>query len=626
MIKRRNESTMNIRRVSLWVALCMLCTLLAAPASAAEGDEVVQTVRTLGIMKGDADGNMDLDGKVTRAQLAVMLTAASTHKDSVGPESGGYSLFKDVKSSHWACEYIRLAVQEGWMTGYTDGTFRPEQVVRLEEACSAVLKLLGYDSAALAGSFPSAQLNKASALGLRKQLSAGQGMVLTRRDCAYLFYNLMTAKTSGGQVYATTLGYPVTNGELDQTSLLLEHLSGPYVAGSGSVSLPFQPDVIYRNGERSASSAMRQYDVYYYHKGMQTLWLYTRRVYGKIGALAPSSTAPTSVTVADTPYQIGSAAAAYKLSAMGGGAVGQTVTLLLGMDDTVVDILTGTETEFTYYGIVEASSRSVNDEAGAAVQTHVTVLCTDGVSRTFSEDRDASYTAGRLVAVTLSNGGVSVKILPAKQISGKVNSKATKLEDLTFAEDIEILDTNNKGSAVTVSPSRLAGYTLGGGDVRYYGLNEQGELEYLILDDVTGDLWTYAYLSGLEDQSQNMSINVTYTWLIDGMEQTLRSSTAYGVKVGGVSILYHTDGSIQTMQSMKQVRLTALSNAWGMADNQKIGISENVQVYLYKNGSYYLTGLSAVNVEKFTLTGWYDDVGSAAGGQIRIIVAAERAG
>ena len=53
------------------------------------------------------------------------------------------------------------------MTGYTDGTFRPDQTVKLEEACSAVLKLLGYDSASLAGSFPSAQLSKAAALGLR---------------------------------------------------------------------------------------------------------------------------------------------------------------------------------------------------------------------------------------------------------------------------------------------------------------------------------------------------------------------------------------------------------------------------------------------------------------------------
>lgn len=58
----------------------------------------------------------------------------------------GVSLFKDVKSSHWASEYIRLAVEQNWMTGYTDGTFRPGRTITLEEACTALLRLLGYDS------------------------------------------------------------------------------------------------------------------------------------------------------------------------------------------------------------------------------------------------------------------------------------------------------------------------------------------------------------------------------------------------------------------------------------------------------------------------------------------------
>lgn len=40
-----------------------------------------------------------------------------------------------------------------------------------------------------------------------------------------------------------------------------------------------------------------------------------------------------------------------------------------------------------------------------------------------------------------------------------------------------------------------------------------------------------------------------------------------------------------------------------------------------KNGSYYLTALSAVNVEDYTLTGWYNNSSSSAGRQIRIIIA-----
>ena len=516
---------MKSKVLSLILAVCTLCSLLVSPASAVGGDSAVQMVQALGILDGT-----DLESPVTRAEFSKMLVAASSYKDSVSSEGSGYSLFRDVKSSYWASEYIRCAVSEGWMTGYTDGTFRPDETVKLEEACAAVLKLLGYDTSALAGSFPSAQLSKAAALGLRDGISLKQGGTMARRDCAALFSNLMTAKTSGGQIYA--------------------------------------------------------------------------------------------VTVAGAAYEIGSSAATYKLSALGGGKAGTIVTLLLGMDGSVVDVLTGTSVEAVYYGMVESSEKVVAEDGNAAVQTNVTVLCTDGTAKTFAVDKAMDYKAGRLVSVNVSEGSVTIKTLTEKHTSGKVNSTATKLGDLSFADNVEILDTSSEGTAAAVDASRLSGMSLDSDDIRYYGLNEEGRIEYLILDDVTGDLWTYAYLTNLEDQSQEMSINVTYTYLVDGTEQTLRSaSVKYPVETGGIAIAYKSDGSIQTMQRMKSVKLTELSGSWAMASNQRYAIADDVQVYLRKNGSYYLTALSAVNVEDYTLTGWYNNSSSSAGRQIRIIIA-----
>lgn len=609
---------MKSKVLSLILAVCTLCSLLVSPASAVGGDSAVQMVQALGILDGT-----DLESPVTRAEFSKMLVAASSYKDSVSSEGSGYSLFRDVKSSYWASEYIRCAVSEGWMTGYTDGTFRPDETVKLEEACAAVLKLLGYDTSALAGSFPSAQLSKAAALGLRDGISLKQGGTMARRDCAALFSNLMTAKTSGGQIYAETLGYTVTNGEVDYTALTLENLSGPYVAENSSTSLPFQPATVYRNGEISSSAVLNQYDVYYYDQGSSTLWIYTDRVSGKITELSPSATSPTSVTVAGAAYEIGSSAATYKLSALGGGKAGTIVTLLLGMDGSVVDVLTGTSVEAVYYGMVESSEKVVAEDGNAAVQTDVTVLCTDGTAKTFAVDKAMDYKAGRLVSVNVSEGSVTIKTLTEKHTSGKVNSTATKLGDLSFADNVEILDTSSEGTAAAVDASRLSGMSLDSDDIRYYGLNEEGRIEYLILDDVTGgDLWTYAYLTNLEDQSQEMSINVTYTYLVDGTEQTLRSaSVKYPVETGGIAIAYKSDGSIQTMQRMKSVKLTELSGSWAMASNQRYAIADDVQVYLRKNGSYYLTALSAVNAEDYTLTGWYNNSSSSAGRQIRIIIA-----
>lgn len=607
------------------LSLCLLLSLLTVPTRAAgSADAVMRTIQTLGIMTGDASGGLNLSGNVTRAQFAVMLTAASSYQDSVSQDGAGYSLFRDVKSGHWASEYIRLAVQEGWMTGYTDGTFRPDQSVTLEEACASALKLLGYDSAALAGSFPSAQLNKAGALGLRDQISAQRGEAMTRQDCMYLFYNLLTAKTSAGQVYAATLGYTLTNGEVDYTSVALANLSGPYVAGSGAVSLPFTATTIYRDGTLSTSASISQYDVYYYNAAAGTIWIYTERVSGKVTALSPNGVEPASVTVSGNTYSIGSADAAYQLSALGGGGTGAMVTLLLGMDDTVAAVLTDEAVSGSYYGVVQSSGKLAGGDGNATVQTEVTVACTDGISRVFTVDQAVSYSAGQIVSVDVSSGGVTMTGVGGKAVAGTVNSTATKLGNLSFADDVEILDTSSEGDAVKVEPERLANCSLSSSDVRYYVLNSAGEISRLILNDVTGDTWEYGYMISAAANEQSDNVSASYRYVVDGQERTISGSKIYAVSAGGLAVRYSADGSIRTVRNLESVKLTSLALTSAMASNKKYVLDEEVQVYLKQDSGYYLTTLSAVNASDYVLTGYYDNFGCSAGGQIRVIVAVKR--
>jgi len=165
---------MKQKILAILLAACAAFSLLTLPAAAEADTGVVQTVRAMGIIQGDTSGNLNLSANVTRAQFAKMLVAASTYKDSVG-EGIGSSLYKDVKSSYWASKYIKVAVDQGWMLGYTDGTFRPDKTITLEEACASVLRELGYDSSTMAGAYPFAQLSKADALGIRDQISLSQG-------------------------------------------------------------------------------------------------------------------------------------------------------------------------------------------------------------------------------------------------------------------------------------------------------------------------------------------------------------------------------------------------------------------------------------------------------------------
>ena len=532
---------MKKRFFALLLAVCIACTMLVMPASAGGSNTAVQAA----VMLGGLDSGQDAGAALTRGQLAKLLAAFSAYRESAAAGNTSGALFTDVAGSDPLAAPIRIAVQQGWMSGYSDGSFRPSNTVTLEEACAAVLNLLGYDVTTLNDTFPTAQLNKARELGLRSDLAAGQGDTLTIADGALLLYNALTAQTAEGETYGSTLGLTVTDGQVDVSSVLLEDVEGPFVA-DGSTQLPFEPEAVYRNDEVTNSASLHTYDVYYYNVNARTLWIYTTKAAGRITAVSPSASAPTSVTVAGTEYTIGSSQAASALSSLNGGGVGQVVTLLLGMDDEVVRVLTGSEADQVFYGVVQDSSRSLIEDNGADVLQNVTVACTDGVTRTVQVDKSLNYPAGWLVEITVDENGESIRSIDEKHTSGAFNSGSTALGGTALAEDVEILDTTGEGMAGTIRPSRLSGVTLASDDVRYYTTNEAGEIDRLILDNVTGDLWTYGVLDDVRNLTDAAAAAIDGTSGSDtGSSGSSLSTLADSILPTTSEILYGIiDGSI----------------------------------------------------------------------------------
>ena len=532
---------MKKRFFALLLAVCIACTMLVMPASAGGSNTAVQAA----VMLGGLDSGQDAGAALTRGQLAKLLAAFSSYRESAAAGNTSGALFTDVAGSDPLAAPIRIAVQQGWMSGYSDGSFRPSNTVTLEEACAAVLNLLGYNVTTLNDTFPTAQLNKARELGLRSDLAAGQGDTLTIADGALLLYNALTAQTAEGETYGSTLGLTVTDGQVDVSSVLLEDVEGPFVA-DGSTQLPFEPEAVYRNDEVTNSASLHTYDVYYYNVNARTLWIYTTKAAGRITAVSPSASAPTSVTVAGTEYTIGSSQAASALSSLNGGGVGQVVTLLLGMDDEVVRVLTGSEADQVFYGVVQDSSRSLIEDNGADVLQNVTVTCTDGVTRTVQVDKSLNYPAGWLVEITVDENGESIRSIDEKHTSGAFNSGSTALGGTALAEDVEILDTTGEGMAGTIRPSRLSGVTLASGDVRYYTTNEAGEIDRLILDNVTGDLWTYGVLDDVRNLTDAAAAAIDGTSGSDtGSSGSSLSTLADSILPSTSEILYGIiDGSI----------------------------------------------------------------------------------
>lgn len=551
---------MKKRILAFLLAVSIAVSVLVLPVSAASiNNTALQTAITLGAVPT----GQELGANITRGAFAKMLVSFSTYRESVGAQGTVGTLYRDVPgTSQWA-PYIRIAVQQGWMNGYTDGSFRPDDTVTLEEACAAVLKMLSYKTTDLTGSFPQAQLNKAQQIGLRDQLTCTQGQAMTYEQCTLLLYNALRANTASGSAYGSSLGFTVSNGQVDTSSVLLKSRKGPFVAAEGT-QLPFTPVSVYRNDKTSASAELNKYDVYYYSESLQTVWIYTRRAAGRITAVSPSASAPTALTVAGSNYTLGSSAVASKISSLNGGGVGEVVTLLLGMDNEVADVITGEEADSVFYGVVQTATRSLVEDNGADVLQKISVMCTDGITRTVNIDKSLNYPTGWLVEISVTPEGEQVTAIESKSVSGTINETATALGDYALADDVQILDTTSEGLAGTVRPSRIAGTKLNALTVRYYTLNEQGQIDRLILNDVTGDLWKY----GVLDDVKNLAVNAgSILGTLTGSGSSGSGSSSSGNSSSSSGSTGSTTNTTTVTDDLRDVLVPTTSEIlWGVID------------------------------------------------------------
>lgn len=92
-------------------------------------------MQQFGVITGYSDGSFRPDAPVTRAEFAAI--ASRFEKLTEGSKS-----FTDVPDTYWAARYINFAATRGWVTGYSDGTFKPEDPITRAEVAAVTCRLL----------------------------------------------------------------------------------------------------------------------------------------------------------------------------------------------------------------------------------------------------------------------------------------------------------------------------------------------------------------------------------------------------------------------------------------------------------------------------------------------------
>ncbi len=152
----------------------------------------VNHLASLGIINGNENGEFKPDDPITREQFARLVIAAAD-EDYKAEIYKNLTLFPDVGSSRWSSGFVNAAVKLGYMKGMLDGKFHPTEGVTYAQACTVLIKMLGYTDSELLGTWPQSYLVKAKELGLCDGVNFTSNDQLPRWAVAVMLDNLLKA-------------------------------------------------------------------------------------------------------------------------------------------------------------------------------------------------------------------------------------------------------------------------------------------------------------------------------------------------------------------------------------------------------------------------------------------------
>lgn len=103
----------------------------------------VTTLASFGVVDGYQDGTFQPQRPISRAEFVTILSAFYPAEMTEGG-----SRFSDVSATHWARNNILTAAARGWINGYEDGSFRPDESITRAQAVTVLNSVLGRSAAA----------------------------------------------------------------------------------------------------------------------------------------------------------------------------------------------------------------------------------------------------------------------------------------------------------------------------------------------------------------------------------------------------------------------------------------------------------------------------------------------
>jgi hypothetical protein len=377
--------------------------------------------------------------------------------------------------------------------------------------------------------------------------------------------------------------------------------------------LPASSTVII-NGNLSNVSDINQYDVISY-SGTGFYSVTRRQITGCLEDADPNTGAPETVTLLGTDFEVLESAAAD----LAGIRPGDTVTLLLTTDNRVAGIVPGTSLNLKNYGVV-------TDLTSATVT--LALSCGMTLSGRLG-DIASDIAVGSLVSVASGeDGALDIYKVYSRTTASSLDIPACRLGSDALSRTVTVYESIGDGAVRQISLSDIPLDTVTATKIRFSAYDAAGNVDLLVLNDVTGDMYTYGFIS-----------SGTKTVTTDGMSATynttsVTNSNGKTTAVGGTGFSAGTLAGIAVTTDGQLAGASALTAAGEISRNDfrqnadgtysvilgsgAIPVADDIQVYLTETGTW--TTLAKARSYSDTLTIYYDKT-IETGGKVRVIVA-----
>lgn len=219
----------------------------------------IQGLVTRNLIRGFPDGTFKPEASITRAEYAAIIAATFNLPRQIGTGTGTFS---DVTAGFWAAEAIRTSAGMGFVSGFPDNTFRPQQNLTRVQALVSLVSGLGltggntnllltYDDRASIPSYATEAIATATGRGLvvnyphPQQLEAMRN--ITRAEVSALIYQALVATRRAPAITNPYIVIPPTFN--DSFTDIKDHWAADFIRSLANLNLvtgfadgSFQPD------------------------------------------------------------------------------------------------------------------------------------------------------------------------------------------------------------------------------------------------------------------------------------------------------------------------------------------------------------------------------------------------